>query len=148
MQQRRSRQQRLGENATGIALAILLASSLIHAQAADPATTIRTPETQEGVFIPATPIGVTIPAPANQSPLLGRQVEVKVRRATKVIEGRLLSVDSDEVLLSSNGTRRCFPIADVERIEAAPHRTGRAGKWLNIAGLGGIALAYWFGRIG
>lgn len=103
---------------------------------------------EEGVFVPPPRQSeATAPFPPIHH-LVGHLVRIEVGSPPKEIVGRLVSIDSKELVLSIDGTRRAFPRSDVGRVETAPKKTDRTGRWLTVAGLAGMVAAYLFGQVG
>jgi len=103
---------------------------------------------QEGVFLPDGQPAATAPFD-RQGLRVGELVRIRLGRPSETIEGRIVSIDSKELVLNVNGGRRAFLITDLSGIERVVlTRTGRTVKWLTFGGLAGVVAAYWFGRIG
>ena len=102
---------------------------------------------QEGLFVP-TPQVTEATALPTIHPLVGELVRIEVSSPFKELVGRLVSIDSTELVVSVDGARRIVPTSEVRRIEAAPKKRDRTGRWVTVAGLAGIVAAFLFGQVG
>jgi hypothetical protein len=102
--------------------------------------------------------GRSIPsgAPTNRSrsaiptihPLVNEFVRVEARNPPKEIVGRLVSIDATELVIAVDGIHHTFQMRDLKKIQTTHPKSNRAGRWLTVAGLGGILAAFLFGQVG